>query len=73
VEICRVREGNATNLPRRQFLRLAAGVVGLPVASRFANAQSYPSRPIAIKAEANNGSFHAIKFTDAGEVVAGAD
>jgi tripartite-type tricarboxylate transporter receptor subunit TctC len=48
VEICRVREGNATNLPRRQFLRLPAGVVGLPVASRFANAQSYPSRPITV-------------------------
>jgi tripartite-type tricarboxylate transporter receptor subunit TctC len=34
--------------PRRQFLRLAAGVVWLPAASRFAMAQTYPSRPVRI-------------------------
>src|SRR3954451_9137618 len=37
-------------LPRRQFLRLAAGSVaggmGLPAASLIARAQTYPSRPI---------------------------
>ena len=33
-------------LPRRQFLHLAAGAAALPVVSRFARAQSYPSRPI---------------------------
>src|SRR5262245_2326441 len=33
-------------LPRRNFLHLAAGAAALPVASRFANAQSYPSRPV---------------------------
>jgi tripartite-type tricarboxylate transporter receptor subunit TctC len=33
-------------LPRRQFLHLAAGVAALPVLSRFAQAQSYPSRPV---------------------------
>jgi tripartite-type tricarboxylate transporter receptor subunit TctC len=35
-------------LPRRQFLHLAAGAVALPAMSRFAWAQTYPSRPITI-------------------------
>jgi tripartite-type tricarboxylate transporter receptor subunit TctC len=33
-------------LPRRQFLHLAAGAAALPTASRFAWAQTYPSRPV---------------------------
>src|SRR5215470_12323771 len=33
-------------LPRRQFLHLAAGAAALPVVSRFAWAQAYPSRPV---------------------------
>src|SRR5882724_1334539 len=33
-------------LPRRQFLHLTAGVAALPVMSRAAGAQAYPSRPI---------------------------
>jgi tripartite-type tricarboxylate transporter receptor subunit TctC len=33
-------------LPRRQFLHLAGAAVALPVASRIARAQSYPSRPL---------------------------
>src|SRR5258705_4251377 len=33
---------------RRKFLHLAAGAAGLPVLSRLARAQSYPSRPITI-------------------------
>ena len=33
-------------LPRRQFLHLAAGAVALPVVSRIARAQAYPTRPI---------------------------
>src|SRR5262245_9709613 len=33
---------------RRQFLHLAAGAVALPAVSRFAWAQSYPSRPVRI-------------------------
>jgi tripartite-type tricarboxylate transporter receptor subunit TctC len=33
-------------LPRRAFLRLAGGAAALPVASRLAMAQSYPSRPL---------------------------
>ena len=32
--------------PRRRFLRLAAGAAALPLASRGAGAQAYPSRPI---------------------------
>src|SRR2546429_150207 len=35
-------------LPRRKFLHLAAGAVALPVASRIARAQTYPSRPVRI-------------------------
>jgi len=37
----------AMKLPhRRQFLHLAAGAVALPVVSRFAWAQAYPTRPV---------------------------
>ena len=35
-------------LPRRTFLHLAAGAAALPVASRMARAQTYPSRPVRI-------------------------
>ena len=35
-------------LPRRLFLHLAAGAAALPVVSRFAWAQAYPSRPVRI-------------------------
>src|SRR5437762_1352188 len=33
-------------LPRRTFLHLAAGAAALPVISRFAKAQDYPTRPV---------------------------
>jgi tripartite-type tricarboxylate transporter receptor subunit TctC len=33
-------------LPRRNFLRLAAGAAALPAVSRIAQAQAFPSRPI---------------------------
>jgi tripartite-type tricarboxylate transporter receptor subunit TctC len=33
-------------LPRRRFLRLAAGAAALPAVSRIAQAQTYPSRPV---------------------------
>src|SRR4249919_1926457 len=35
-------------LPRRRFLHLAAGAAALPALSRFAWAQTYPSRPVHI-------------------------
>jgi tripartite-type tricarboxylate transporter receptor subunit TctC len=35
-------------LPRRQFLKMAAGAVALPVMSRIARAQTYPARPVHI-------------------------
>src|SRR5947209_1394313 len=35
-------------LPRRRFLHLAAGTAALPVLSRFAWAQAYPSKPITV-------------------------
>jgi tripartite-type tricarboxylate transporter receptor subunit TctC len=34
------------NLPRRQFLHLAAGAAALTAVSRFARAQSYPTKPV---------------------------
>jgi tripartite-type tricarboxylate transporter receptor subunit TctC len=34
--------------PRRQFLQLAAGAAVLPAASRIAEAQNYPTRPVRI-------------------------
>jgi tripartite-type tricarboxylate transporter receptor subunit TctC len=42
---CRV---TASNLPRRQFLRFAAGAAALPAVMRDAGAQSYPARPITL-------------------------
>jgi tripartite-type tricarboxylate transporter receptor subunit TctC len=41
-------EKDIMNLRRRQFLRLAAGAAVLPIFPRFAQAQSYPSRPVRI-------------------------
>src|SRR6188472_1214598 len=42
-------EGNVTKIPRRQFLRLAAGAAALPAVSSIAAwAQSYPSRAVRI-------------------------
>jgi tripartite-type tricarboxylate transporter receptor subunit TctC len=35
-------------LARRRFLRLAAGAAALPVVSRIARAQTYPSRPVRV-------------------------
>jgi tripartite-type tricarboxylate transporter receptor subunit TctC len=35
-------------LPRRKFLRLAAGASALPMLSRMAGAQAYPTKPITI-------------------------
>jgi len=35
-------------LPRRQFLHLAAGATALPVFSRIARAQAYPSRTVTL-------------------------
>jgi tripartite-type tricarboxylate transporter receptor subunit TctC len=42
-------------LPRRQFLHLAAGAAALPAVSRFAWAQTYPSRPVRIVVPAAPG------------------
>jgi tripartite-type tricarboxylate transporter receptor subunit TctC len=39
---------NAMKLPRRRFLRIAAGVAALPAVPRSAWAQTYPSRPVRI-------------------------
>jgi tripartite-type tricarboxylate transporter receptor subunit TctC len=37
---------NATEFPRRRFLHLAGGAAALPVVSRVAQAQTYPTRPV---------------------------
>jgi tripartite-type tricarboxylate transporter receptor subunit TctC len=46
--ICSFWSGTAVKLPRRQFLHLAAGAAALPAVSRFAQAQTYPVRPVRI-------------------------
>ncbi len=38
--------GDAMKLPRRKFLHLAAGAAALPLVSRIALAEVYPSRPV---------------------------
>jgi tripartite-type tricarboxylate transporter receptor subunit TctC len=43
-------------LPRRQFLHLAAGVAALPAISRIARAQAYPVRPVRIISGAAAGT-----------------
>ena len=43
-------------LPRRNFLHLAAGAAALPAVSRFAWAQTYPSRPVRIIVPTATGS-----------------
>jgi tripartite-type tricarboxylate transporter receptor subunit TctC len=42
-------------LPRRQFLHLVAGVAALPAASRLAQAQSYPARPVRLTVQTPAG------------------
>jgi tripartite-type tricarboxylate transporter receptor subunit TctC len=44
------------NLPRRQFLHLAAGAAAFPAVSRFAWAQTYPTRPVRIVVGLTAGS-----------------
>jgi len=38
----------ATQFPRRHFVHLAAGAAVLPILSRSARAQAYPTRPVHI-------------------------
>jgi tripartite-type tricarboxylate transporter receptor subunit TctC len=43
-------------LPRRQFLHLAAGAAALPALSRSAGAQTYPARPVRLVVQVGAGS-----------------
>jgi tripartite-type tricarboxylate transporter receptor subunit TctC len=43
-------------LPRRRFLRLAAGAAALPAVARVARAQTYPARPVRIMVPFTPGS-----------------
>src|SRR5262245_45704737 len=43
-----VAQEGIMKLPRRQFLRLAAGAAALPALPRIARAQAYPTRPVRI-------------------------
>src|SRR6266446_10891201 len=45
-DIAKTAEGNVMKLPRRRFLRLAAGAAALPAVSPIARAQAYPTRPV---------------------------
>src|SRR6516164_5337537 len=40
--------GAGMKIPRRSFLHLAAAAAALPVVSRIASAQAYPSRPVRV-------------------------
>src|SRR5262245_1418116 len=44
--VMKQEQGTDMKLPRRKFLHLAAGAAVLPVVSRIATAQAYPSRPV---------------------------
>src|SRR6266446_1005597 len=44
----KLRSDTMLKLPRRKFLRLAAGAATLPAVSRIARAQAYPTRPVRI-------------------------
>ena len=46
--VAHIAEREAMKLPRRQFLRLAAGAAALPAMSRIAQAQDYPTRPVTL-------------------------
>jgi tripartite-type tricarboxylate transporter receptor subunit TctC len=47
-------------LPRRNFLHLAAGAAALPVVSRIARAQAYPTRPVRIIVPVTAGAVNDI-------------
>jgi tripartite-type tricarboxylate transporter receptor subunit TctC len=51
-------------LPRRNFLRLAAGAAALPAVPRIATAQTYPSRPITeiVPAPAGGGAEGVVRL-----------
>src|SRR5262245_38517941 len=48
-------QGSLMKLPRRNFLQTAAGAAALPVLSRIAWAQTYPTRPVSIIAPTGPG------------------
>jgi tripartite-type tricarboxylate transporter receptor subunit TctC len=57
VALSGVPKGRAMQVPRRQFLHLAACAAALPALSCIARAQSYPSRPVRIIVPYPAGGF----------------
>src|SRR5215813_9202173 len=55
------RKGLAMDIPRRKFLRLAAGAATLPALPRVARAQAYPSRPVRIVVGFPAGGAHDVQ------------
>src|SRR5262249_53134980 len=52
--------GGRRTLPRRKSLHLTAGAAALPMVSRIARAQAYPSRPVRVVVGAPPGGGHDI-------------
>src|SRR5262249_40346199 len=48
IEGCEARGRLKINLPRRQFLHLAAGAAAVPAISRIAWGQTYPTKPVTL-------------------------
>ena len=57
-------------LPRRTFLKLAAGAAALPATSRIAQAQAYPSRPVTLIVFVGAGGAPDIKARILGQLLA---
>ena len=60
-------------LPRRRFLRLAAGIAALPALPRIASAETYPTRPVHLIVPVPAGGTFDIVARLVAQVAVGAD